>query len=105
MLEPGYAIALAYAAYGYEHRVGMGWPPFGEDDAKRSLQLARSALAVAEGDATVLARCGIVLQLIGREYDQGLLTIKRAVEANPNNLTVIFLAGFGHVAGAVLKKR
>ena len=36
-LEPGYAIALAYAAHGYEHRVGMGWPPFGEDDAKRSL--------------------------------------------------------------------
>ena len=101
-LEPGYAIALAYAAYGYEHRVSMGWPPFSEDDAKRSLQLARSALAVAEGDATVLARCGIVLLLMGREYDQGLLMITRAVEANPNNLTAIFLAGYAHhIAGSL----
>lgn len=35
-----------------------------------------STLAVAEGDATVMARYGIVLQLIGCEYDRGLLTIK-----------------------------
>ena len=45
----------------------MGWPPLSEDDAQKSLQLAHAALEVAEGDATVLARCGIVLQLMGRE--------------------------------------
>ena len=43
-------------------------------------------------------------RLIGREYDLGLLTIKRAVEANPNNLTVIFLAGIGHVVGGSLEE-
>ena len=104
VLEPGYAIALAYAAYGYEHRVSMSWPAFSEDDRKRSLQLARAALAVAEGDATVLARCGIVLQLMGREYEQGLLMIMRAVETNPNNLTAIFIAGYAHHIGGSLEE-
>jgi adenylate cyclase len=101
-LEPGYAVALAHAAFGYERRVSNGWPALSEDDAQKSLQLAHAALEVAEGDAIVLARCGIVLQLIGREYDRGLLTIKRAVEANPNNLTVISLAGIGHIIGGSL---
>jgi tetratricopeptide (TPR) repeat protein len=101
-LEPNYALALAYAAYGYEHNVSMGWPPLSADDEQNSLRLAHAALAVAEGDATVLARCGMVLLIIGREYDQGLLTIKRAVDANPNNLTVIFLAGYSHLGSGSL---
>ena len=101
-LEPGYALALAHAAYGYEHRVSMGWPAFSADDAKRSLQLARAALAVAEGDATVLARCGMALMLMGRDYELGLLTITQAVESNPNNLTAIFVAGYAHhIAGSL----
>jgi adenylate cyclase len=100
-LEPGYALALGNAAYGYEHRVSSSWPALTEDDAKRSLQLARAALAVAEGDATVLARCGMALILIGRDYEQGLLMVTRAVESNPNNLTAIFVAGYAnHVAGS-----
>jgi tetratricopeptide (TPR) repeat protein len=98
-LEPGYAIALSLAAYGYEHRVTEGWPAHSADDAKKSLELAHAALSVAEGDAIILARCGMVLLLIGREYDRGLLTIKRAVEANPNNLMVLSIAGFGHIIG------
>jgi adenylate cyclase len=98
-LEPGYALALALAAYGYKNRVTMGWPAVSEDDTKKSLARARTALAVAEGDAIVLARCGMVLLDMGREYDQGLLTIKRAVEANPNNVMVLSLAGFGHIIG------
>jgi adenylate cyclase len=101
-LEPGYALALGNAAYGYEHRVTMSWPALSDDDVKKSLQLARAGLAVAEGDATVLARCGMALILMGRDYDQGLLTITQAVESNPNNLTAIFVAGYAHhVAGSL----
>ncbi len=50
-LEPGYAIVLAHAAYGFEHRVTMGWPALSEDDAQKSLQLAHAALEVAEAIA------------------------------------------------------
>jgi tetratricopeptide (TPR) repeat protein len=103
-LQPGYALALANAAYGYEHRVTMSWPTLTGDDAKMSLQHAHAALAVAEGDATVLARCGAALILLGRDYEQGLLMITQAVESNPNNLTAIFIAGYAHIVAGNLEE-
>ena len=101
-LDPEYATALALAANGYEHRVTMGWPTVSADDRQRSLELARAALAVARDDATVLARCGMVMLQAGREYEQSRLTIQRAVEANPNNAMVLYYAGVGHLIGGSL---
>ncbi len=101
-LEPDFALALAWAAYGYEHRVTMGWDPASPDDGAKALELAHAAIAVTRDDPIVLARCGFVLQAIGREYDLGLQTILRAVNSNPNNVTVLFIAGAGHVWGGDL---
>jgi tetratricopeptide (TPR) repeat protein len=81
----------------------MSWPALSGDDVKKSLQYARAALAVAEGDATVLARCGMAL-MMARDYDQGLLTITQAVESNPNNLTAIFVAGYAHIMAGSLEE-
>ncbi len=101
-LEPGYALALAAAANGYETRVTMGWEPASPDDRGRALELAQAALEITRDDALVLAYCGIVVQAMGRDYDQGLQILIRALEVNPNNVFVMFHVAVGHLWGGEL---
>ena len=44
----------------------------------------------------MLAFCGNALIQVSREYELGLATVRRAVEANPNNVEVMILAGIGN---------
>jgi TolB-like protein/Tfp pilus assembly protein PilF len=92
-IEPNYAVALASAAKALKHRASMGWPQFTADDRTLCLDLARRALPDADGDATVLAQCGLILVSVGRDYDRGMLVVRQAVDANPNNLTALICAG------------
>jgi TolB-like protein len=103
-LAPKFAAAMSSAAWCLEHRASMGWPSLGANDERRGLELARAAIAIADDDAVALAHSGRVLQVLGREYDQGLLVIKRAVRANPNNVTVLLCAGIGHLHGGDLEE-
>ncbi len=96
-LAPDFGPALASAAYGYEHRVTMGWPPASADDRAKARQFARAAIAAAPDDALVLARAGFIMLAIDRDYDLGLQTILRAAQINPNNVTVLFVTGVGHI--------
>jgi adenylate cyclase len=52
---------------------------------------ANAALARANDDAFVLARCGQVLTYLGLEYDRGASLVERAVALNPN-LSAAWLA-------------
>ena len=80
----------------------MGWEPASADDRGRALDLAHAALEITRDDALVLAYCGIVLQAIGRDYDQGLLVLRRALEVNPNNVFVMLHVAVGHMWGGEL---
>src|SRR6185295_17492870 len=88
--------ALALAANGLEHRMTMGWPALGPDDNAKCLRLARDALAIGGDDPNVLARCAIVLLLVGNEHDQSLQILKRALSANPNDVLVLSHAGLAN---------
>ena len=57
-LEPNYGPFLAGAIWILTRRVVMGWPTLTGDDRAAALDLVRRALAVADGDAAVLAQCG-----------------------------------------------
>ena len=102
-LEPDNGILLASALELLQWRVGAGWPTITGDDKAAWRDLARRALANAHGDAAVLVRCGHGLIKIGREYELGLATLRRAVEINPNNVDVLRLAGAGtiHAGGSL----
>ncbi|MFZ2099071.1 MAG: winged helix-turn-helix domain-containing protein [Oricola sp.] len=91
--EPDNAALLALGAWALEHRITMGWPPIGEDDAARCLDLARRGLARAGGDARLMAMCGMALLQTGKEYDHALAVIRAAAVANPNDLHVLAVAG------------
>jgi len=92
-LDPHYAPALAYLAWGYEERVTRAWGAYGEDDPATAVALARQAIAADRDDAVVMVLGGFVLIMIARDYDLGLEAVNRAREINPNIAWVSFLIG------------
>lgn len=92
-LDPNYAPALAYLAWGYEERVTRAWGAYGEDDAATAVTLARRAIAADRDDALVMVLAGFTLVMVARDYDQGLEAVNRAREINPNIAFVSFLVG------------
>lgn len=92
--DPG---LLTLASWALEHRIAMGWPALGADDRARCGAFARAALARAGDDATLLARCGVSLLQGARDYDLGMASLRDAVEANPNNVSVLVQAGVGQL--------
>jgi TolB-like protein/class 3 adenylate cyclase len=92
-IEPDYAPFLAGALWALEARMAMGWPTLTDDDRATALDLARRAIANAHGDAAVLAPCAMTLLRLAGEYERGMQTMATAVQLNPNNLTVLWLAG------------
>ena len=91
-LAPSYGPFLAGAVWILTRRVAMGWPALTGDDRAAALDFVRRALAVADGDAFVLAQCGYTLASIGEDYRRGMQIIANAVEANPNNQVVLTAA-------------
>ena len=92
-LDPNYAPALAYLAWGYEQRIHRGWGAYGKDDSGTAVALARRAIAADRDDAHVMAAAGFVLVIVGRDYEQGLQATERACELNPNIAFVSMLVG------------
>lgn len=92
-LEPNNPTYLVYAGNAMLHRWSQGWPPIGEDDDRRGIELVERALANARDDAVVLSLASMMLIHNLKDYDRGLELSRRAVALNPNNLTVIMFAG------------
>ena len=98
-LDPNYASALAYLAWGYEQRLHRGWGAYGEDDSGTAVALARRAIEADRDDAHVMAAAGFVLVIVARDYEQGLQATERARELNPNIAFVSMLVGWSQVYG------
>lgn len=96
-LEPNNPTFLVYAGNAMLHRSTMGWPAIGDDDTARGIELVERALANARDDAVALSLSSMMLIHNLRDYDRGLALTQRAVEANPNNLTVMIFAGITHL--------
>ena len=92
-LDPNYAPALAFLAWGYLERTTRNWGAYGDDDVGVAVALARRAIVADRDDALVLAVSGFVLVMIARDYEQGLLAVNRARELNPNIAFVFSLVG------------
>jgi len=93
-IDPGYAPALAHAAWCHEQRLLHGWSESPQRDAEMAVQLARQALAIDSGDAAAIAMGGFVVTLVGHDYDHGRAAAYRALDLNPNSATVGWMAGW-----------
>jgi TolB-like protein/Tfp pilus assembly protein PilF len=96
-LDPGFALAPAYAAWCYEKRMSLGAAPLAANDLDICLSLARKGLELGGDDPLVRGVCGWVLSQMGGET-AGRDALFQAMEANPNNTTIVVLAGvaYGH---------
>ncbi len=92
-LEPNNPSYLVYAGNAMLHRAAQGWPPIGEDDYRRGIELVEKAMANARDDAVILSLCSMMLIHYLKDYDLGLELSRRAVKLNPNNLDVMIFAG------------
>jgi TolB-like protein len=95
--EPNNPTYLVYAGNALLHRSSMGWPAIGADDAALGIELVERALSNARDDAVALSLCSMMLIHNLKDYDRGLALSQRAVETNPNNLTVMIFAGIAHL--------
>ena len=98
-LDPNYAPALAFLAWGYEQRLVRDWGAYGENDAEIATALAHRAIAADRNDAHVMATAGFVLTMVGRDYKLGLQAVDRANELNPNIAFVSMLIGVSQAFG------
>jgi adenylate cyclase len=96
-LEPNNPTFLVYAGNAMLHRSTMGWAAAGTDDTALGIELVERALANARDDAVVLSLSSMMLIHNLHDYDRGLVLTQRAVESNPNNLTVMIFAGITHL--------
>jgi TolB-like protein/class 3 adenylate cyclase len=96
-LDPDFALALAYASWTLEKRITLGLPSLGDDDEAECLRFAQAALRADGDEPLVLAIVGFVTIVIGGSFETGLATLRRAVEANPNNLVALNLCGVGNM--------
>ncbi|HQZ12077.1 MAG TPA: winged helix-turn-helix domain-containing tetratricopeptide repeat protein [Devosia sp.] len=96
-LDPHYAPALSLAAGALTNQISMGWPPLVPNNRARCIELMEAALLHGSDDATVLARCSTMLIHSAHDYDRGMQMIARALDVNPNNITVLICAGIVHL--------
>jgi TolB-like protein/Tfp pilus assembly protein PilF len=91
-IEPDNGRYLAYLVRALDYRI-VNLAPFAPDDKQRCLARAHRAVELAPDDSTVLALCGMAMEIVGREYDRALLVTRRAVELNPNDTLALRNAG------------
>ena len=68
------------------------------------MDLARKALKLGGDDPLILAICGYILLALGGQKADGLVTVRRAVKANPNNVTVLLHGGLCNVIAGDLEE-
>lgn len=103
-LDPGFALAKAYAAWTLEKRITLGLPPLGSDDAAECLTLVQAAVE-ADGDEPIIQVIAGWLRIaVASDFEPGLAAVRRAVAANPNNLIVLNLSGAAHMIGGDLNE-
>ncbi len=100
-LEPNYAPAHAFLAWGMEMRVVRGG--FNEADAQAGLHHARAALAAPTDDATSLAVASFVVLHLGHDFDLAANSIERAIALNGSCATAFYFGSHIHALSGNVK--
>ena len=96
-IDPGYAPALALAAWAHEKRHTFGGPGAGkETDAEQALELASRAVSADRDDALALAQLGWQRIILRADY-AGLTLCEQAIALNHNNVPALHFAGNAHL--------
>jgi adenylate cyclase len=99
-LEPGYAQAMALAAWAHGQRFGRVMRGDLEDNRRQAIELANGALALAPDDPGVLVAAANALLhgAIPEDIERCEVIIGRALAIDPNSVVGWVRKGFLHVA-------
>jgi adenylate cyclase len=95
-VEPGYAAALAEAAFCYSWRLVNQWMGDAAGETAEGLRLARTAVGAGRDDATALANAGYTLWWLGHDADAAISAVDRAAALNPNSAAACGIGGNVH---------
>ncbi len=87
-MDPGLASAQVTLANWYSLRLGQGWSPNREADARGLGEAVEAALALDSDNARALALLGHNQTILHRRYDAALALFERALDAAPNDAEV-----------------
>jgi adenylate cyclase len=93
-LDPNYAAAHAYLAWGMEIRVLRGG--FNEADAIAGVRHARMALAHGTDDATALSIASLVILHLGHDFEAASGATARALSLNPSCAAALYWGSHVH---------
>jgi TolB-like protein/Flp pilus assembly protein TadD len=96
-IDPGYAPAMALAAFCYAERHVQGWWQSREADAAEGLRLAVRALELGSEDAGVLWMTAFAFRVLGGDPHRATELVNRSLQLNPNSAIALTTAGFGEV--------
>jgi len=91
--DPRYGAALAWAAVCHFRLCLDGWAEDPEISLSKALTLAEQALALTDGDASVLANAAHVLGLSGEDINAAIALIDRCVALNPSYARGWYVSG------------
>ena len=83
-LDPQFAPALALASMCYSGRKDQGWGALDQDDIKKALQLARSAIESDFDDPTVLHLSAHVIASLGGDIASAISLMDRSLQISPS---------------------
>jgi tetratricopeptide (TPR) repeat protein len=82
-LDPGYAVAHAYAAWCHEQRYFRGG--FNPEDRAGALDHASRAISLGADDPQALSIGAFVRAIVAHEYEDAIACLNRALEMNSNS--------------------
>lgn len=83
-LDSSFAPAFTYTAYWHVFRVGEGWSPDPDADAREAARAALQAVSHDPNDALALALYGHVKAFLLRDFPAADALLERAVQVGPN---------------------
>ncbi|MBJ6126662.1 adenylate/guanylate cyclase domain-containing protein [Microvirga splendida] len=95
LLDPGYPLAIALAAWCRGQRIVYNWSKNLQEDKRETLRQAQAAAALAHDDPFILTVLGAALT-ITREYQRATSMLERALSLDPNSAWAWNRSGWLH---------
>ena len=95
LLDPGYPLAMAMAAWCRGQRIVYNWSKNLQEDKRETLRQAQAAAAVAHEDPFILTVLGAALT-ITREFQRATSMLERALSLDPNSAWAWNRSGWLH---------
>jgi adenylate cyclase len=96
-LDPGFALAYAFASVCTHRRRKVGKRPPSQEQRSTATRLADRALELAPDDDLVLSTAWVVIDNVDNQHERGGALADRAVALNPNSVTAWIAQGWSSV--------